>query len=59
MIEVLFKPARVVARFREGPLGPYMEELAASLALQHYSRDTIRNYLWSIANFGDWLFKQG
>ena len=48
MIETLFCRTRVVARFRQGPLGPYMEELATTLVRERYSRETIRNYLWSI-----------
>ena len=59
MIETLFCRTRVVARFRQGPLGPYMEELATTLVRERYSRETIRNYLWSIASFGAWLAEQG
>jgi integrase/recombinase XerD len=58
MIETLFKPARVVSRFQQGPLGPWLEELATCLVQRRYSRDVIRNYLWSVKNFGEWLSEQ-
>ena len=58
MIETLFCRSHAVARFRQGPFAPYMEELAADLLRQSYARHTVRNYLWSIACLGDWLARQ-
>ena len=55
MIDTLFTRADLIIRLQQPPLGPHMEDLAASLKQQNYSDNTIRGYLRSAARFNIWL----
>ena len=59
MWETLFRRDRVVRRLRQGPFGPYLEELALDLKQQQYSLSSIRESLCSADHFGRWLVRRG
>lgn len=58
MIESFYADAAVCAGLREGPLGPFMEPLAAILTKEGYSRDHGRRGLRVAQAFGKWLAKE-
>jgi site-specific recombinase XerD len=54
----LFGRSSLIRKLREGPFGPYLEELTVFSQEQHYSRSTIRQSLRSADHFGRWLQEQ-
>jgi hypothetical protein len=55
MCEELFRDESVIRRLRQGPLGPYVDEFASDLQQQRYSMATIRNSVFAIDRFVQWL----
>ncbi|MEN8130644.1 MAG: site-specific integrase [Pseudomonadota bacterium] len=59
MIEKVFSRPRVIARLEQGPLGSYVQELAATLLSQGYARSMIKLCINTADKFGCWLHRQG
>jgi integrase/recombinase XerD len=55
MLEDFFTRTWVIARFRSGPLGPYLDDFATLLQQQGYHRESIRRYLSGCRHFEQWL----
>jgi len=56
-MERFFKDSRTIQRFRSGPLGPYIQQLAVELASQGHGRCATRLRLRIAHQFGLWLTK--
>jgi hypothetical protein len=56
MIETYFSRTPTLTRFRSGPLGADLDELAKTLHQQGYAQDSIRRYVRGCDHFGQWLF---
>ena len=56
-MERFFKDSRTIRRFRSGPLGPYIQQLAEELASQGHARCGTRLRLRIAHQFGLWLAK--
>jgi site-specific recombinase XerD len=54
-MERFFNDSRTIQRFRSGPLGPYIQQLAEELASQGYARCDSRLRLRIAHQFGLWL----
>ena len=59
MLEHAFVRTQVIARLRRGPLGPYLDDLAASLHHEGYAPSSIQLYLRAAEHFTEWLQGQG
>jgi len=59
MIETYFSRTPTIDRFRRGPLGADLDDLATTLHQQGYAQDTIRRYVRGCDHFGQWLFQYG
>ena len=59
MIETYFSRPLTIARFRAGPLGVDLDDLATTLQQQGYAWDSIRHYLRGCDLFTRWLLQQG
>ena len=59
MLEHAFVRTQVIARLRRGPLGPYLDDLAASLYHEGYAPSSIQLYLRAAEHFAEWLQGQG
>ena len=58
MIEQGFSRTSVVARFRLGPLAPYLDDFATTLQQQGYKPDNIRVFLRACGQLSQWLSQQ-
>ena len=60
-VTVFFSPARpsIIRRLHDGPLGPHIDECAARLAEQGFSRETALRTLRLIADLSRWLERRG
>src|SRR5262244_3754537 len=54
-----FVRSHVIARLRQGLLGPYLDDLATSLHRQGYAPSSIQSYLRTGDTFGRWLHRHG
>lgn len=59
MIETYFSRKPTINRFRHGPLGSDLEDIATTLHQQGYAHNTIRRYVRGCDHFGQWLFQHG
>lgn len=59
MLEHTFVRTQVIVRLRRGPLGPYLDDLAASLHYEGYAPSSIQLYLRAAEHFTQWLQGQG
>lgn len=59
MLESYFKDPGAVERLRCGPLGLYIEPVAASLADSGYTTSSIGGFIWAAGNLGRWLARNG
>ena len=59
MLEHFFVRSHVIARLRQGLLGPYLDDLATSLHRQGYAPSSIQSYLRTGDTFGRWLHRHG
>jgi hypothetical protein len=59
MLEDFFTRTCVIARFRSGPLGPYLDDFATLLQQQGYHAESIRRYLSGCRQFEQWLTQHG
>jgi len=59
MIDHTFVPPSVIARLRQSPMGPYLDNLAASLRQQGYAPSSTQRYLCAAEKFAQWLQEQG
>jgi len=59
MLEHAFVRTRVIVRLRRGPLGPHLDDLAASLHQEGYAPSSIQRYLRAAEQFTEWLKGQG
>lgn len=57
-MERFFKDSRTIERFRSGPLGPYIQQLAEELASHGYARCDSRLRLRIAHQFGSWLTRR-
>jgi len=58
MLEHCFARTSVVARYRFGPLTPYLDDFATTLQQQGYKPDNIRVFLRACGQFSQWLSQQ-
>lgn len=54
-----FRRPETLRRFREGPLGPYVDAYAELLHAENYTRWTARQQIRSVAQFSHWLKDRG
>jgi integrase/recombinase XerD len=54
-MERFFKNSRTIQRFRSGPLGPQIQELAEQLARDGYARPSVRIKIRTADHFSRWL----
>lgn len=59
MMDRFFTQPELINRLRLGPLGPYLDQFAASLQEQGFAPAIIRRYLHGADCFGHWLSSQG
>ena len=59
MLEHTFVRTQVTVRLRRGPLGPYIDDLAASLHHEGYAPSSIQLYLRAAEHFTQWLQGHG
>ena len=59
MLEYWYKERRTLADFRRGPLGPYMDGLAARLKKRRYSKSYACYVLGHCCLFNSFLIDQG
>ncbi len=59
MLSCVFVRASVIARLKQNPLGPYLEQLATRLHEQGYAGSQIQACLRAGDKFGRWLQQQG
>lgn len=59
MLEHAFVRTRVIVRLRCGPLGPYLDDLTASLHHEGYAPSSIQLYLRAAEHFAQWLQGRG
>lgn len=59
MLEDLLKDRAAIDRMRAGELGAHVDGIARSLVEAGYARQTARCHLWTIADFGRWLGREG
>ena len=55
MLEQYFSDAQVIARYREGPLGCYVDGFVCWLGRQGYARSTVRVFVEVLGHLGRWL----
>ncbi len=55
MLERTFVRAGVIARMRQSPLGPYLDNLETSLHREGYAPSSIRCFLCAAEKFAQWL----
>ena len=55
MIEELYSDPRIAERHRVGPLGPYVDEFAATLRTQGYGHQCICLYVRATGKFSRWM----
>lgn len=58
MINQLFTFPSTIERFRQDPLGEYLDTYARVVAEQGYARNSIRSQIAVIADFGRWLHQK-
>jgi integrase/recombinase XerD len=58
MLEHYFARTSVVARYRFGPLAPYLDDFATTLQQQGYKPDNIRVFLRACGQLSQWLSAQ-
>jgi len=56
-MERFFNDCRTIQRFRSGPLGAHLQQLAEELAEQGFARRSVREQLRAVDHFGRWLKK--
>lgn len=56
-MERFFQDCRTIQRFRSGPLGAHLQQLAEELAEQGFARRSVREQLRTADHFGRWLKK--
>jgi integrase/recombinase XerD len=54
-MERIFRDSRTIQRYRSGPLGSYIEQLAERLCQQGYTREQAHRHLYTVKDFGRWL----
>ena len=59
MLKHFYHRTSVITRLQQGPLGPYLEDLALTLHQQGYAPSTIREYVYAYETFGRWLSQKG
>jgi site-specific recombinase XerD len=59
MLEQFFTDPVAVERLRGGPLGPYLQSFASSLAKLGYATSTARSQIEFLDDVGEWLLKNG
>ena len=59
MLKHFYHWTSVITRLQQGPLGPYLEDLALTLHQQGYAPSTIREYVYAYETFGRWLSQKG
>ena len=55
MLDKVFNRPYVLARLRGGPFGELIDDFAARLQAQGYTRSTIRSRIGAVEHFGSWL----
>jgi len=55
MVDQFFSLPAVIRRLHVGPLGPYLDDFAALLSEQGYTRSTVRSKIELVADFSRWL----
>src|SRR5258708_230692 len=58
MLDKFFTQTKVRIRMEDGPMGPYLIEIATILLRERYSRETISRRLRIADQFGVWLLEQ-
>src|SRR4029450_7855908 len=58
MLEHYFARTSVVARYRFGPLAPYLDDFATTLQQQGYKPDNLRVFLRACGHLSQWLSAQ-
>jgi len=59
MLEYTFVRTGVIARLRQSPLGPYLDNLATSLHHEGYAPSSIQRFLCAAEKFAQWVQGQG
>jgi site-specific recombinase XerD len=59
MLEHTFVRPGVIARLRQGPLGPYVDAFAASLHQEGYAPYNIQRFLCAAEKYAQWVHAQG
>jgi integrase/recombinase XerD len=59
MLDVFFADSKVRTQMENGPMGPYLADLAAALHSCGYKRKVIRLHLRAADRFGVWLHEHG
>lgn len=54
-MERIFKDSRTIQRYKSGPLGLYVQQLAERLCQQGYTREQAHKHLYRADDFGRWL----
>jgi site-specific recombinase XerD len=54
-MERIFKDSRTIQRYKSGPLGLYVQQLAESLCQQGYTREQAHKHLYTADDFARWL----
>ncbi len=54
-MERIFKDSRTIQRYRSGPLGSYIQQLAERLYQHGYTREQAQRHLLTVDEFGRWL----
>ena len=58
MLEQYFSDVRVIGRYREGPLGSYVDGFVRWLGKQGYARSTVRLCVEVLGHFGCWVHRR-
>jgi site-specific recombinase XerD len=59
MLEQTFVRKGVIARLRQGPLGPHLDHFATTLHHERYASSSIQRFLCAAEKFAQWLQGQG
>ena len=54
-MERIFKDFRTIQRYKSGPFGLYVQQLAERLRQQGYTREQAHKHLYTADDFGRWL----
>src|SRR6266704_2245619 len=56
-MERIFKDFRTIQRYKSGPFGLYVQQLAERLRQQGYTREQAHKHLYTADDFGRWLWR--